>query len=191
MAENREGKKFIQEQKSKEIKLNIESFLNEKIPELRNIDGGFTYVKPTNKIETEFSNLVFDKILLIYNENDKNPDQKTQQLNQENIQKQWFRISNKVKFKTLKSTACNFWDLREEDYQITDEIEAIMNEELEIDYFLRNYSVQVNTFRLVHINKLKNYNKMTPKQQYKIKDMNDLGEKNKKIIVIYCIVTHY
>jgi len=174
---NKEDTKIIKD----EIKKNLECILQEKIKELNNIDSVFK-TKGT-KITNEFSNLVFDSVLVIHTTYDKENAFKKEK---EDINlKQYFKISSKTKFETLKKTACLFWDLKEEEYIITDEVEAIIyDEKILIEEFLRKYSVQINTFRLIHINTLKGRNKLIQAQEHVLRETS-YGNKDRKIEVNY------
>jgi len=174
---NKDSINFIKNQKLNEINFSIETFLNEKFPEFSNIEGGYQAIKTKNKVNNEYNNLVFDNVLLTHTAYEINDPFKKQQKTDE---KQYFRINAKTKFKTLKMTACILWDLDEKEYQITDDIEAIINEDLEIESFLKFYSVQKNSFKLVHCSSLKNRNKLMQTQEYKIRELNTYGSKDKK-----------
>lgn len=93
------------------------------------------------------------------------------------FQKQAFRISSITNFEQLKETACQFFRIsNSKNYIITDEAESILiNEELCINDYMKNYSVFSNNFKLVSLQYLKMRTQLNKTQ----KDIIKIGNAKK------------
>lgn len=182
-----ESKFFVMEIKNKLIREKLIDLLTDRIPELvenNAISSSSDLYRPTFNIsdenkeqsENEFKNLIIDHVHLTYVQYEEN------QTGKETTDKQSFRISSISNFKTLKKIACQYWDIENEnDFVITDEAEAILYyEEASINQWLLDYSVLVNSFKLIPINALKGRIRLVGNQENRIRDNNKLGVKFKK-----------
>jgi hypothetical protein len=151
----KESKKIIDEEKSKEMKLNLENIIHIKIPELEN-----EYYNKSNNQEN-FCNLVYDHVAVEF---------------KDKVNKQKFRISSNTNFINLKNAACAFYGIEKpSDYIITDEVDSIIiQNEMKINFYLKDYSIYSNNFKLISIDELKNKENLNIKQENKIMQDNKL-----------------
>lgn len=169
---NANSKNQVTEIKTQIIKEKLEELLSQKIPEV----GLSNNKKAKNESdENEFKDLVHENICIIYTQY----ESATAKTKKE--EKQSFKISKKTKFKTLKETACQFFRIENpNDYLLTDDSEAILyNEDLEIDEYMKYYSVRLNVFRLVSSLLLRARSKIIPIQENKLKEMNTFKSKSR------------
>ena len=169
---NANSKNQVTEIKTQIIKEKLEELLSQKIPEV----GLSNNKKAKNESEeNEFKDLVHENICIIYTQY----ESATAKTKKE--EKQSLKISKKTKFKTLKETACQFFRIENpNDYLLTDDSEAILyNEDLEIDEYMKYYSVRLNVFRLVSSLLLRARSKIIPIQENKLKEMNTFKSKSR------------
>ena len=166
-----EDKGRIQKLKEEIINQKLKALLFDKLPET-----GISNMKSAKneKNENEFYNLIQNNIEVIYTVYDSSTS--TTATIEE---KQKFNISNNTQFKSLKNTACNFWNISNvNDYYLTDETEAIIHDEdMKIDEFITLYSVRCKCFKLIHISLLKARNKVLPFQEHELQKKNLFNSK--------------
>ena len=171
-----EDKGRIQKLKEEIINQKLKALLFEKLPET-----GISNMKKAKneKNENEFHNLIQNNIEVIYTVYDSSTT--TTATIEE---KQKFNISNNTQFKSLKNTACNFWNISNvNDYYLTDETEAIIHDEdMKIDEFITLYSVRCKCFKLIHISLLKARNKILPFQEHELQKKNLFNSKEDIIV---------
>ena len=171
-----EDKGRIQKLKEEIINQKLKALLFDKLPET-----GISNMKraKNEKNENEFYNLIQNNIEVIYTVYDSSTT--TTATIEE---KQKFNISNNTQFKSLKNTACNFWNISNvNDYYLTDETEAIIHDEdMKIDEFITLYSVRCKCFKLIHISLLKARNKVLPFQEHELQKKNLFNSKEDIIV---------
>jgi len=172
---NEESKKYTLELKNEMIKKNLEDIFSENLPELTNL-----YNNESQDInnKNDFYNLVFESVIIFFDPSKNNKDNEINNNKKNNNklkdEKQSFRINKKTTFRKLKSIACKFWNLpNENDYYLCDEGESLIyEEEMPIDNYLKNYSVLVNKFKLVNFEIAKNRNRLLDVQEQRIRMEN-------------------
>ena len=171
-----EDKGRIQKLKEEIINQKLKALLFDKLPET-----GISNIKraKNEKNENEFYNLIQNNIEVIYTVYDSSTT--TTATIEE---KQKFNISNNTQFKSLKNTACNYWNISNvNDYYLTDETEAIIHDEdMKIDEFITLYSVRCKCFKLIHISLLKARNKVLPFQEHELQKKNLFNSKEDIIV---------
>lgn len=172
---NANSKNQVTKIKTDIIKEKLEELLSQKIPEV-NLTNNKKAKKESD--ENEFKDLVHENICIIYTQYESATSKSKKE------EKQSFKISKKTKFKTLKETACQFFRVENpNDYLLTDDSEAILyNEDLEINEYMKYYSVRLNVFRLISSILLRARAKIIPIQENKLKEMNTFKSKSRNEI---------
>jgi hypothetical protein len=167
------------------IKRNLEKIFLENIPEWEScIDKKDKFFDQENHLkEPPFSDLIFDNVIIIIDINEINKSKNVLTLK---LIKQSFLISKFSTFKEIKSISCKFFSLSDEDlFIITDIHEAIIyNENMNIEYFFREYSVILNEFKLTRLKTIKEKIKLDNKSEQYLLSSNRIN--NKKILSDNC-----
>ena len=170
---NIEIKDLLKILKTDIINKKIEELLSDKIPEA----GLTNYRNKKDQTENEFKNLIHNKVQIIYTIY-------TSSNTKPQLYSQYFNICKTTKFRELKKAAYNFWGIpKEKEYLLTDDFEAIIyDEEMEVDEFLRSYSVRFQTFRLISTSFLKTRTKLVLAQEDTLEKNNLFESKFKKVL---------
>jgi len=175
ISQNPDTLKGIEEMKNEFIKKKLEEYLLQDIPEINCMKD--VYDEDIEYESNEFRDLIYDHVTIIHTEYKKN-----EETLEKSEEKKNFRVSKKTDFKSLKQTACNYFDIENEnDYVITDDAEALIyNDKLPLDEFFKNYSVLNNSLRLISLPFLKSRSQLIGLQEYRMKSTNKLNIKNVK-----------
>ena len=183
ISDNPDTIKIVEEMKNDFIKKKLEELLLQNIPEIYHLKNTLDEEIEVFK-QNEFHDLIFDHVTII-----RTDYEKVTEVWKKREEKIEFRISKRTDFKTLKITACNYFDIENlEDYVLTDDAEALIsNDKILLDEFMRNYSVFNNCFRLISISHLNSRSQLIDLQEYRMKVTNKLNIKdlNKDVNVKY------
>lgn len=174
-------KKNVIQIQSSLTRRNFERIFGKFLPEWDNcFDKQDKYFYQKDHLEDQaFSNLFYKNVFLVFQYFE------ISKISNETViksEKQSFLISKYTTFKQLKVNACNFWSLSDPSiFIITDQLEGIIhNEDTLVEQFLREYSINMNEFKLTIIHRIRNKVILDNKNEQIIQLNNQINQKKKE-----------